>query len=752
MTDIPITANERKAQFTGNTGLGPFAFTFNILTNSDIRVIKNSTVLTLTSEYTVTTNVDGTGSVTLTGTGNGTALISSDILTIIGNRQLARTSDYVQGGNLFAGALNEDLDSIVIMMQQLDEKVSRTMRIDAGDIGENLLLPSKASRLNRVLQFNASTGDPEAGPTADAVANAQTNATNAAASASAAASSASAASGSASAASSSASAAASSASAAQTAETNAETAETNAETAETNAAASASAAATSETNAASSAAAAAASEAGVAADAAAAASSASAAATSASNAATSETNAANSASAASGSATSAANSAAAAAASFDSFDDRYLGVKASDPTLDNDGNALVAGALYFSSSENIMKVYDGASWIAATSAGNVSFLQYEYTATLGQTTFSGADDNAATLSYTVANLIVTLNGVVLDNGGDYTATNGTSVVLTSGAAAGDLLQVIAFKSFTVADMVPASTGGTFSGNVAVNGNLTVDTNTLFGDAVNNRVGVGTSSPAAKLHVSHTDGATNARFAGASYAVRMQSIASVGAFLEGTDQSEATYQPLVLGGSDLRLATGGSERARIDASGNLLVSTTSTSTSGDNGFKFYPNGSGGGAFATFVNEGLGGTNMYLVNGNASTSSWVAIAFAKQATQVGNISCTTTTTAYNTSSDYRLKEDAQPMTGAVDRVLALKPVNFAWKLTGERVDGFLAHEAQEIVPEAVAGTKDEVDDEGNPKYQGIDQSKLVPLLTAALQEALARIETLEADVAALKGEPA
>jgi hypothetical protein len=474
MTDIPITATERKAQFTGNTGLGPFAFTFNILTNSDIRVIKNSTVLTLTSEYTVTTNVDGTGSVTLTGSGNGTALVSADILTIIGNRQLARTSDYVQGGNLFAEALNEDLDSIVIMMQQLDEKVSRTMRIDAGDIGENLLLPSKASRLNRVLQFNASTGDPEAGPTAADVANAQTNATNAAASASAAASSASAASGSASSASGSASAAASSASAAQTAQTNAETAETNAETAETNAAASASAAATSETNAASSAAAAAASEAGVAADAAAAASSASAAATSASNASTSETNAANSASAASGSATSAANSAAAAAASFDSFDDRYLGVKASDPTLDNDGNALVSGALYFSSTENIMKVYDGASWIAATSAGNVSFLQYEYTATLGQTTFSGADDNAATLSYTVANLIVTLNGVVLDNGGDYTATNGTSVVLTSGAAAGDLLQVIAFKSFTVADMVPASTGGTFSGSVTVNGNLTVN--------------------------------------------------------------------------------------------------------------------------------------------------------------------------------------------------------------------------------------------------------------------------------------
>jgi len=260
------------------------------------------------------------------------------------------------------------------------------------------------------------------------------------------------------------------------------------------------------------------------------------------------------------------------------------------------------------------------------------------------------------------------------------------------------------------------------------------------------VAIGTSSPAVRLHVTSSD----------NYVAGIESstpFSLLGFKASGTTGTLDDANVAVgATGDALYLRSGGTERARIDASGNLLVSTTSTSTSGDNGFKFYPNGSGGGAFATFVNEGLGGTNMYLVNGNASTSSWVAILFAKQTTQVGSITCTTTTTAYNTSSDYRLKEDAQPMTGAVDRVLALKPVNFAWKLTGERVDGFLAHEAQEIVPEAVAGTKDEVDDEGNPKYQGIDQSKLVPLLTAALQEALARIETLEADVAALKGEPA
>ena len=161
MTDIPITANERKAQFTGNTGLGPFAFTFNILESTDVRVIKNATTLTITSEYTVSINADGTGSITLTGSGNGTALNTSDVLTIIGNRQLARTSDYVQGGNLFAGALNEDLDSVVIMMQQLDEKVSRTLRVQPGDIGENLLMPRKNDRAEKVLSF-----DTEGNPTA----------------------------------------------------------------------------------------------------------------------------------------------------------------------------------------------------------------------------------------------------------------------------------------------------------------------------------------------------------------------------------------------------------------------------------------------------------------------------------------------------------------------------------------------------------------------------------------------------------
>jgi hypothetical protein len=113
-----------------------------------------------------------------------------------------------------------------------------------------------------------------------------------------------------------------------------------------------------------------------------------------------------------------------------------------------------------------------------------------------------------------------------------------------------------------------------------------------------------------------------------------------------------------------------------------------------------------------------------------------------TGVGSISVTTTATAYNTSSDYRLKENVVPLTGAIDRLQQIPVHRFNFIADPDTaVDGFIAHEAQAIVPECVTGTKDEVDEDGNPVYQGIDQSKLVPLLTAALQEALQKIEDLE-----------
>ena len=116
-------------------------------------------------------------------------------------------------------------------------------------------------------------------------------------------------------------------------------------------------------------------------------------------------------------------------------------------------------------------------------------------------------------------------------------------------------------------------------------------------------------------------------------------------------------------------------------------------------------------------------------------------------VGSISTTGTATSFTTSSDYRLKENVAPITNGIARFQQLKPSQFNFIAEpGKTVDGFLAHEAQEVVPECVTGEKDAVDDDGNPIFQGIDQSKLVPLLTAALQEAIAKIEILEARLTA------
>jgi hypothetical protein len=135
---------------------------------------------------------------------------------------------------------------------------------------------------------------------------------------------------------------------------------------------------------------------------------------------------------------------------------------------------------------------------------------------------------------------------------------------------------------------------------------------------------------------------------------------------------------------------------------------------------------------------------------STNPHYALTFRNGNGLVGSISTSGSGTSFNTSSDYRLKENVVPLTGAAARVQQLKPSKFNFIADpGTTVDGFIAHEAQEVVPECATGTKDAVDADGNPVYQGIDQSKLVPLLTGALQEALTRIEQLETKVAALEG---
>jgi hypothetical protein len=145
------------------------------------------------------------------------------------------------------------------------------------------------------------------------------------------------------------------------------------------------------------------------------------------------------------------------------------------------------------------------------------------------------------------------------------------------------------------------------------------------------------------------------------------------------------------------------------------------------------------------NGTSGTGQVgIESATASTSTRYHISFSNGAV-VGRIYTSASATTYSTSSDYRLKENVVPIDDAAERVLALNPVRFNWIAHPEySMDGFIAHEVQPIVPEAIDGEKDAVDENNNPMYQGIDQSKLVPLLTAALQEALLRIEALEAKV--------
>jgi hypothetical protein len=138
-------------------------------------------------------------------------------------------------------------------------------------------------------------------------------------------------------------------------------------------------------------------------------------------------------------------------------------------------------------------------------------------------------------------------------------------------------------------------------------------------------------------------------------------------------------------------------------------------------------------------------------NNSPASGSFISFRNLSGNVaGSITHTgTTTVAYNTSSDYRLKENIAPMTNALTKVQALKPCTYTWKEDGTDGEGFIAHELAEVCPQAVTFEKDAVDADGNPKYQGVDTSFLVATLTAAIQELKAELDATKAEVQALKG---
>ena len=302
-----------------------------------------------------------------------------------------------------------------------------------------------------------------------------------------------------------------------------------------------------------------------------------------------------------------------------------------------------------------------------------------------------------------------------------------------------------------------SSGITNDGGYTGDGVVFADTtpaNTLVTTTGGN-VGIGTSSPgsfnasANKLVVGSGTGNNGATiYAGSASQAAIY-------FADGTAGAEPYAGQFIYNHADnsfLTYVNGTTFATKIDSSGNLLVSKTVDTDSVAGTVITLVDAGGAGKHGKIKVTNTVGTGQYILQGlNASGGT------------VGGVTTTSTTTSFPTSSDYRLKENIAPMTGALAVVQQLNPVTYTWKSNGEATQGFIAHELQAVVPECVVGEKDAVDAEGKPIYQGIDTSFLVATLTAAIQELkaindaqaetitalTARVSALDARLTSLEG---
>lgn len=334
---MTVTSTVSKNQYTANGSLTTFAYSFLIFSDSDLAVYVDDVLKTLTTDYTVTNaGVAGGGNVVF-----GTAPANTANVTIIRSVPYTQSVDYTAYDPFPAETHESALDRNTMLSQQLLEKHERGIKMKPSFTGSEVLVDAPSA--GKALKWNSA---------GTALENSTDDVDGITSSASA----------SATAAAASATAAATSETNAATSATNASTSETNASTSATNAATSATNAATSETNAATSATSASSSATSATASASTATTQASAASTSATNAATSESNALTYKNAAETAKTAAETAQAAAEAAADNFEDVYLGAQASDPSVDNDGDALTAGDLYFNTTTDRMRVYSGSSW------------------------------------------------------------------------------------------------------------------------------------------------------------------------------------------------------------------------------------------------------------------------------------------------------------------------------------------------------------------------------------------------------
>ena len=268
--------------------------------------------------------------------------------------------------------------------------------------------------------------------------------------------------------------------------------------------------------------------------------------------------------------------------------------------------------------------------------------------------------------------------------------------------------------FPAADTIAFSEGGVESMRISSAGN----------------VGIGTTAPSGPLNVVSASSSL-------AIAINGRSSDSLGAMYFYANNGSTQYATITTSATEFRLSsvpaaavqtfyTNGSERMRLDASGSVIVGGTSTS-SDESTYQ------GGGVFVSRRASSAGTTHANFLNGGSV---------------VGSITSNTTTTFYNITSDYRLKENATPVTTGLQTIAALNPVNFNWVSNRIADTGFLAHEFQAVIPNSVMGTKDAIDASGNPVYQQIDRSGAIPFLVAAIKEQQALITAMTARIEALE----
>jgi len=374
---------------------------------------------------------------------------------------------------------------------------------------------------------------------------------------------------------------------------------------------------------------------------------------------------------------------------------------------------------------------------SSVTLGNTTVALGGTATTLGNVTLTNATVSSLSTAITVAQggtglTSTPANGALdIGNGTGFTRatlTAGSGISITNGAGSISIATsggTASSISNGTSNVSIATSGGAVT--VATNGNtaVTVDTSQNVG------IGITTPDSSNKLQVAGDFAVswdTN-KFIGMKFAAGTSY--KMGLVLNNSTRECKVWSQSSDSDDKITFYSGPtpSERMRITSAGNVQIGTTSISA---------------GRLNVLAAAGASGVVVQVTNNGD-----YGLAFNNASgTNVGRIQIDSGSTSYVTSSDYRLKEDIAPMTGALAKVAALKPITYKWKADGSDAEGFIAHELAEVCPQAVSGAKDAVDEEGNPRYQGIDTSFLVATLTAAIQEQQALITSLTDRIVALE----